>query len=98
MNFCLVGMNHKTAPVEVRERIAIPDDHVPDALHRVAALPDVQEVFVLSTCNRVEIFARAERDEGTLSAALIQFLADYHRREFAEVEPYCYHYRQREAI
>ncbi|MBI1954827.1 MAG: glutamyl-tRNA reductase, partial [Acidobacteria bacterium] len=64
MNFCLVGLSHKTAPVEVRECLAIPEDLLPDALRAAAALPDIGEVFILSTCNRVEILARAETDDG----------------------------------
>ena len=98
MNFCLVGISHKTAPVEVRERLAIADDRLASALRAAAALPDISETFILSTCNRVEIFVRAQSDEGNVSLLLAQFLARFQQRDFAEIEPYLYHYRQREAI
>ena len=98
MNFCLVGLSHKTAPVEVRERLAIADEELPAALRGVAALPGICEAFILSTCNRVEILTRAESDEGNMGAILAQFLARTHRRELSEIETYLYQYRQRDAI
>ena len=98
MNFCLVGLSHKTAPVEVRERLAISDEELPGALRTVAALPGICEVFILSTCNRVEIFARAESDGGEVGPILTQFLASTHHRDLSEIEPYLYQYRQQDAI
>jgi glutamyl-tRNA reductase len=55
MKFQLIGVNHKTAPVEVRERLAIPESRLPEALKRLAAHPGVEEGIILSTCNRVEV-------------------------------------------
>ena len=57
MKFQLIGVNHKTAPVEVRERLAIPDSRLPEALKRLAEHPGVDEGLILSTCNRVEVLA-----------------------------------------
>ncbi|MGH9783455.1 MAG: glutamyl-tRNA reductase [Terriglobia bacterium] len=98
MNFCLVGLSHKTAPVEVRERLAFPEDNLPEALRAAAALPGVSEAVILSTCNRVEIFARADADDGNIGPALARFLAESHHRDLAEIERYLYEYRQRDAI
>jgi glutamyl-tRNA reductase len=53
----VVGLSHKTAPIEVRERLAIGRDALPEVLCRFTAHPAVGEVVVLSTCNRVEIYA-----------------------------------------
>jgi glutamyl-tRNA reductase len=53
---CL-GLNYRTTPVEVRERIAFPEAHLPEALKEVRALPGFEESVVLSTCNRVELYA-----------------------------------------
>lgn len=50
-----LGTNHHHAPVEVRERLALPDDRLPAILEEFAALPGVREVVLLSTCNRVEL-------------------------------------------
>ena len=98
MNFCLVGLSYKTAPVEVRELLAFPDEQLAEALRAVAARPGVSEVFILSTCNRVEILARAETDDGQIGPTLAQFLAESRQRELAEMERYFYEHRQRDAV
>ena len=98
MNFCLVGLSHKTAPVEVREQLAFPEEQLAEALRGVVGLPGVSEAFIVSTCNRVEILARAETDDGNIGPALARFLAESRRRELAEIERYLYEYRQRDAI
>ncbi|MBI3894484.1 MAG: glutamyl-tRNA reductase, partial [Acidobacteria bacterium] len=91
-------MSHKTAPVEVRECLAIAEDLLPDALRAAAALPDIGEVFILSTCNRVEILARAETDDGNIGPQLAEFLARSHDLAPSELQQHLYEYRQREAI
>jgi glutamyl-tRNA reductase len=58
MNFFVIGVNHKTAPVEVRERFAISEAKLPDALRQLTEMPGVEEGMIVSTCNRVEIIAR----------------------------------------
>lgn len=98
MNFCLVGLSHKTAPVEVREQLAFPDADLPTALRAAMELPGVSEAVILSTCNRVEILARAETDDGNIGPALGRFLAEFRRRNFTEIERYLYEYRQRDAL
>src|SRR5262245_21165366 len=70
MNFSLVGLSHKTAPIEVRERLAFPEERLPDALRGVASLPGVCEAMILSTCNRVEVLVRAEEPQDDLGSAL----------------------------
>ena len=60
MKFQLIGVNHKTAPVEVRERLAIPDSRLPEALKRLAEHPGVHEGLILSTCNRVEVLTQTK--------------------------------------
>ena len=67
---CL-GLNYRTTPVEVRERVAFPESKVPEAVQEVRALPGFEESVVLSTCNRVEIYSththadaqRAQREQ-----------------------------------
>jgi len=98
MNFCLVGLSHKTAPVEVRERFAIVEKELPRALRGAADLPNIAEVFILSTCNRVEIFARAQSDEADIGPDLARFLASFHCLEFSAIEPYLYQHQQQDAI
>ena len=98
MNFYLVGVSHKTAPIEVRERLAFPVDRLPEALRQVASLAGVRETLILSTCNRVEILARAESPREDLTVALTRFLADFHALSSQHLEPHLYRYQQREAI
>ena len=97
MNFALVGLSHKTAPVEVREKLAIPESALPEALGALRRHDGVREGLILSTCNRVEVFARGE-SSNDLALSLPAFLADYHRLPLAGLHKYFYHYREREAI
>ena len=57
MTLVALGINHQTAPVSLRERVAFADDILPSALAALRALPSVQEVALLSTCNRTELYA-----------------------------------------
>ena len=98
MNFCLVGLSHKTAPVEVREQLAFPEEALAEALGAATALPGISEAIILSTCNRVEILARAETDDGNIGPALARFLAESRHRNITEIERYLYEYRQRDAL
>ena len=55
MTLALIGVNHKTAPIELRERIAISRDDLPETTRALADTPGVTECMIVSTCNRVEI-------------------------------------------
>ena len=59
MTLWLLGLNHQTAPVDLRERVAFAGDSAGRALASLRALPDVSEAALLSTCNRTEIYAVA---------------------------------------
>jgi glutamyl-tRNA reductase len=60
----VIGLDHRTAPLDVLERVALGRDDLPKALHDLGARPNVSEVVVLSTCNRTEVYAAAERFHG----------------------------------
>src|SRR5262249_59634934 len=94
MNFQLIGVNHKTASVEVRERLAIPDRKLPEALQTLLNIPGVGEGMILSTCNRVEILARTMNG----STDLRQFLSQYFQAESSSYLPHLYQYRQNDAV
>ena len=65
MTFLCVGLSHKQAPIAVREQVAVGADDVAERVRRLKALPGVREAMLVSTCNRIEIFAVAEsRDAG----------------------------------
>jgi glutamyl-tRNA reductase len=87
MTLLALGINHQTAPVSLRERVAIADDVLPSALAALRALPSVSEVALLSTCNRTEVYAVAE-DEGR---AIGDWLASQH--DASDLHAYLYwHY------
>jgi glutamyl-tRNA reductase len=73
MKLLVTGVSHKTAPVEVRERLAFAEAALPAALHGLVSHEGIQEAMVLSTCNRVEIAVTAEDtvDPGTAVAAFL---------------------------
>ena len=58
MKIMLVGMNHRSAPLELRERLALSSKDTRLALERLHSDPTISEVFILSTCNRVEFLVR----------------------------------------
>ncbi len=60
MSLLVLGINHNSAPIEVREKLAIGDRDLPRALSALRQLPDVREGALLSTCNRTEAYAVAE--------------------------------------
>jgi glutamyl-tRNA reductase len=64
----VVGLSHRTAPVEVREKLALSADVLPELLARLSARPELTESMFLSTCNRVEVFAAAPHPEGLAAA------------------------------
>lgn len=75
MKFMLIGVNHKTAPVEVRERFAIAESKLPEAMQRLAQYPGVEEGLIVSTCNRVEFLARTRNGSADLHGFLRDLLA-----------------------
>lgn len=94
MSFQLIGVNHKTAPVEVRERLAIPESRLPEALKRLTRHPGVNEGLILSTCNRVELLARTQNG----GADLRGFLGEYFQMDRADFEPHLYELREKDAV
>ncbi len=97
MNLVLVGINHRTAPVEVRERMYIQESHLPAAVSNLVGCQGILEGMILSTCNRVEVVANA--DEGVEPEPILrQFLSDLHHFELSAWERYFYWRRQEEAI
>ena len=94
MSFVLIGVNHKSAPVEVRERLAIPESRLADAITQLARFPGVEEGMILSTCNRVEIISRVNDSNPDLRG----FLAEYFSTEPQSLAGQLYEYRDNDAI
>ncbi len=94
MNFFLIGVNHRTAPVEVRERFVIPEARLPEALRQLAGYKGVEEGMIVSTCNRVELVAKTANG----SCDLKGFLRQYYQCEPEEYQKYFYEYQQAEVV
>ncbi|BAZ29009.1 shikimate/quinate 5-dehydrogenase [Cylindrospermum sp. NIES-4074] len=76
MNIAVVGLSHKTAPVEIREKLSIPEPQTESAIAHLLSYPHIDEVAILSTCNRLEIYiVTSEADQGVREVT--QFLAEY---------------------
>lgn len=96
MRFSITGVNHKSAPVEVRERLAFDEPSLAAALLDLKGRPGFCEGMILSTCNRVEVALTCEDATGAL--AVDQFLADTRQVARDWVTPYLYHFEDSEAI
>jgi glutamyl-tRNA reductase len=99
----LLGVNHTTAPIEVRERLAIPAARLADATRTLVHQPGIREGLILSTCNRVEFFTLQENghQDGVSAAVapnLLRFLHEYFAIPAATIEPHLYEFREREAV
>ncbi|HEY2999532.1 MAG TPA: glutamyl-tRNA reductase [Acidimicrobiales bacterium] len=76
MSVVVIGLNHRTAPLDLLERMAVADGQLPKALHDLCTREHISEALVLSTCNRTEVYAVAERFHGAYSD-IRGFLADF---------------------
>ncbi len=98
MNIIVVGLSHKTAPVELRERLAIPASRMGEALTRLLEYPHVKEGMFLSTCNRVEVYAVVSKADGGF-ADVEDFLVSTHLSLSAdELFPHVYRYSDETTI
>lgn len=93
---CLVGLSYRTAPVEVRERLALPESDLGAAIEELAGREGIEEVVILSTCNRVEVAVTAESAEALETA--VEFLAAVRGLERSWLDRYLYRLEDREAI
>lgn len=76
MYIAVVGLSHKTAPVEVREKLSIPEPQTEGAIAHLLSYPHIEEVAILSTCNRLEIYIVAQETEQGIRE-VTQFLAEH---------------------
>jgi len=97
MRFSITGVNHRSAPVEVRERLAFDERSLSEALLNLKGRPGFCEGLILSTCNRVEVALTCEENSNGM-VAVDQFLADTRHVERDWVTPYLYRYEDGDAI
>jgi len=94
MNLIVIGVNHQTAPVEVREQFTISEARLPEALKTLAAQPGIEEAMIVSTCNRVELIARTKDADANLDGCLKKMYGV----DAQSYRKYLYEYRERDAI
>jgi glutamyl-tRNA reductase len=95
MQLVTLGINHQTAPVEIREHIAFNPDVLPDALLSLQNCPGVVEAVIVSTCNRTELYCHLENDN---SQVLRDWLHAYHRQQEGSLDDYLYCHENNDAI
>jgi len=97
MHIVVVGLSHRTAPVEVREKLSIPDQSITESLKALKAFSDVLEVSILSTCNRLEIYALV-KEKNTGISSIKEFISEYSGIIFEDLNPHLFCFRQEEAV
>ncbi len=100
MNLIALGINHNSAAVEVRERVAFAPEQVAEALADACSTTAVEEVVILSTCNRTELYAivPARDDLACRATQLIDWVANYHHLSAEELRSSAYHFEAAEAL
>lgn len=95
MPLVAIGLNHKTAPLPVRERVAFPPDRLPAILRDLASHAHVSEAAILSTCNRTEVVCCVDQADGRV---VIDWFREYHKLLPGEIEPYLYTHPDQGAV
>lgn len=97
MNFLVVGLNYRTADVDVREMLAFNGPKLEEGLSRLRELSDVREAMILSTCNRVELYAEV-KDPEKASDGIKDFISEFHGIAGPDIDKVLYIYKGREAL
>ncbi|MGB1580633.1 MAG: glutamyl-tRNA reductase [Nevskiales bacterium] len=95
MRLIVIGLNHKTAPLALREAVAFGSEQLGDALQALNKLPNVAEAALLSTCNRTEIYAVASAQGDT---QITEWLQNHAQAHGAELTEHLYHHSERAAV
>jgi len=97
VNLLVVGVNHRTAPVEIRERMVIQEARLAEAVSDLVHRQGILEGLILSTCNRVEVIVSAEENVEA-EPILRHFLADHHHCDISQFERHFYEHHQVDAV
>ena len=97
MHIAVVGLSHRTAPVEIRERLSIPEQSLEASLQRLRSDDQVLEASILSTCNRLEIYTLLRHPEDGIEA-VGSFLSQVSGLSLAELGPHLFAYHHEEAV
>ena len=97
MSIVVVGLSHKSAPIEVREKLYFPEDTLPDALRKLLSYEGIREGLIVSTCNRVEIYASV-KDAGEGTESIKRFITDHHGLSRSDLDQSLYVYAEAEGV
>jgi glutamyl-tRNA reductase len=97
MDIVVVGLSHKTAPVEIREKVAFPPSEMEAPLQQLLMLPAIAEGVIVSTCNRVELYAASRTPEAAV-IELKKFLSEFHNLPPEKLDEHLYDYAGEGAI
>ncbi len=97
MHIAVIGLSHRTAPVEIRERLSIPEQKLEDSLLKLGSADQVLEASILSTCNRLEIYTLLRHPEQGISA-VGSFLSEHSGLSFNELTPHLFTYHHEAAV
>lgn len=110
MPVSILGINHKTAPVSVREKVAFAPHNISEALISLQSFAELNEVAIISTCNRMEVVYSGKQDITNTGLGnqklnnkithqkIIDWLSDYHQLEASQIEAHCYQQHQQLAV
>jgi len=96
-NLIMVGVNHKTTPVALREKLAFTQGKIEDSTEKLGSFPEVEENLIISTCNRVEIYARVKDVDQGISR-LKTFICDYHDISLDQLDNHFYSYCEEQTV
>lgn len=96
MTLLAIGINHETAPVEIREKLAFAPETLPDALKDLVSTSWVNEAAILSTCNRTEIYCGLDQNNNEIT--VIDWLKDFHQLSSADIMPFVYSHPDQLAV
>src|SRR5690606_17703749 len=95
MTLLTLGINHKTAPVAIREQVAFAPENLKEALRQVCSASQLQEAAILSTCNRTDLYCWTDSSD---ARRILAWLSEYHGLSQAELEACSYMYRDEAAV
>src|SRR6267154_683009 len=104
MPFIVIGINHRTAPVAIREKVIFADPEIPAALNELRQLAQIRESFIVSTCNRTELYCYAAAEDGVtldlvgVSAQIAAWLAHWHELDSSDIHACLYRHVDSEAV
>ena len=93
MQLFAFGVNHHTAPLDMREQLTFPENVMEHALHDLVGHNPVKEAAIVSTCNRTEVYCSTEKPD-----VAMRWLADFHRLQAQELDPYLYKLPREQAV